>query len=166
MPGKIPVINEINLILTALTIGENMFVARYYGNKDFGGVRASAGLVLKYILLVSGCFLLATVFVPDILMRLFTNDRILIEYGMKYLKLIGLSYVFSGVLQVLQGILKNCGYVGQCTMISVIVVCTNIILNAVFIYGYFGSVRCSNACRGRFSGRHFLYHRQLFCNVL
>ena len=33
-----------NLILTALTIGENMFVAQYYGKKDFDGLRTSAGL--------------------------------------------------------------------------------------------------------------------------
>ena len=32
-----------NLILTALTIGENMFVAQYYGKKDFHGVRIYAG---------------------------------------------------------------------------------------------------------------------------
>ncbi len=42
-----------NLILTALTIGENMFVAQYYGKKDFDGLRTSAGLVLKYVLAVS-----------------------------------------------------------------------------------------------------------------
>lgn len=130
-----------NLILTALTIGENMFVAQYYGKKDFRGVRTSAGLVLKYVVLVSLFFLIATAAVPGILMRSFTNDPVLIAYGMKYLKLIGVSYVFSGVLQVLQGILKNCGYVGRCTMISIVVVCTNIILNAVFIYGYIGIPR-------------------------
>lgn len=127
-----------NLILTALTIGENMFVAQYYGNKDFEAVRASAGLVLKYVGLVSIFFLLATLFAPGILMRFFTNDVTLIAYGMRYLKWIGWSYVCLGVLQVLQGILKNCGYVGKCTVISMVVVCCNIILNAVFIYGCFG----------------------------
>ncbi len=130
-----------NLVLTALTIGENMFVAQYYGKKDFDGLRSSAGLVLKYVLMVSGVFLLATLFVPGLLMRLFTKDTTLIAYGIKYLKLIGLSYVFSGVLQVLQGILKNCGYVGKCTMVSLVVVCANIVLNAIFIYGYLGFPR-------------------------
>lgn len=130
-----------NLILAALTIGENMFVAQYYGKKDFDGLRTSAGLALKYVLVISIFFLTATLFAPKILMRLFTNDTILIDYGMKYLKLIGLSYVFSGVLQVLQGILKNCGYVRKCTMVSTIVVCSNIVLNAIFIYGYFGFPR-------------------------
>ena len=67
-----------NLILTALTIGENMFVAQYYGKKDFDGLRTSAGLVLKYVLAVSVIFFIATLFVPETLMRLFTNDIILI----------------------------------------------------------------------------------------
>ena len=127
-----------NLILTALIIGENMFVAQYYGKKDYDGLKTSAGLVLRYVLIVSAFFLIATVFIPETLMRLFTNDTILIEYGIKYLKMIGLSYVFSGVLQVLQGILKNCGYAGKCTVISAIVVGLNILLNAIFIYGYHG----------------------------
>lgn len=115
-----------------------MFVAQYYGKKDFEGLRAFSGLVLKYVSVVSVLFLITTLFAPKILMRLFTND---IEYGIKYLKLIGLSYVFSGILQVLQGILKNCGYVGKCTAVSIVVVCSNIVLNAVFIYGYFGFPR-------------------------
>lgn len=130
-----------NLVLAALTIGENMFVAQYYGKKDFDRLRKSAGLVLRYVLIISVLFLLATLFVPETLMRLFTNDTVLIDYGIKYLKLIGLSYMFSGVLQVLQGILKNCGYVGKCTMISAVVVCANIVLNAILIYGYFGFPR-------------------------
>lgn len=35
-----------------------MFVAQYYGKKDFDGLRTSAGLVLKYVVAVSGFFLL------------------------------------------------------------------------------------------------------------
>ena len=80
-----------NLILTALTIGENMFVAQYYGKRDFDGLRTSAGLVLRYVFIISILFLLATFFIPETLMRLFTNDTILIDYGIKYLKVIGLS---------------------------------------------------------------------------
>lgn len=74
-------------------------------------------------------------------MWLFTNDIALITYGIKYLKFIGWSYVFSGFLQVLQGILKNCGYVGECTLISLIVVILNILLNALLIYGLLGFPR-------------------------
>lgn len=130
-----------NLVLTALTIGENMFVAQYYGKGDCAGVRRSAGLVLRYVLMFAVLFLLATLLVPGLLMRFFTSDAVLISYGIRYLRLIGLSYVFSGILQVLQGILKNCGHVGKCTVISMVVVCLNIVLNALFIYGYLGVPR-------------------------
>ena len=118
-----------NLILTALTIGENMFVAQYYGKKDYRGVRVSATLVLQYVLLTSVVFLLATFFIPEILMHLFTGDAVLIVLGGRYLRWIGLSYVFSGILQVLQGLLKNCGYVGKSTIISAIVVSANSVAN-------------------------------------
>lgn len=97
--------------------------------------------VLRYVFIISILFLLAAFFIPETLMRLFTNDTILIDYGIKYLKVIGLSYIFSGALQVLQGILKNCGYAGRCTIISAVVVCVNIILNAILIYGYMGFPR-------------------------
>ena len=130
-----------NLILAALIIGENMFVAQYFGKKDFAGVRVMTGLVLTYVLWVSGFFLIITLCIPKLLMQLFTNDAMLIEYGMRYLQLIGLSYVFSGVLQVLQVILKNCGGAGKCTMVSIVVVCTNIVLNVILIYGYLGFPR-------------------------
>lgn len=125
-----------NLILTALTIGENMFVAQYYGKKDFHGVRISAGFVLKYVAVASSVFWMATLLVPQSLMHLFTNDSALISYGSRYLRIVGISYVFSGVMQVLQGILKNCGYVGKSTAISTAVVLLNIFMNAVFIYGW------------------------------
>lgn len=125
-----------NLILTALTIGENMFVAQYNGKKAYDGVRKSAGLVLFYVLIISFIFMMLTLFCPNSLMRIFTSDEELIMFGAKYLKIIGISYLFSGPLQVLQGILKNCGYVLKCTIISLIVVILNVVLNLLFIYGY------------------------------
>ncbi len=130
-----------NLILTALTIGENMFVAQYYGKEDLHGVRASAALVLKYVFFTSVIFWLVTLFAPEFLMRLFTNNGILITHGSRYLRFIGLSYIFSGTLQVLLGLLKNCEHVLKSTIISTIVVFVNIVLNGIFIYGMFGMPR-------------------------
>ena len=108
--------------------------------EEYLGDRCEA-LFAVHVLWVSMAFWGITFFAPKTLMQLFTNDITLIRYGEKYLRLIGLSYVFSGVLQVLQGILKNCGHVGKCTFVSVIVVCLNVVLNAIFIYGYLGFPR-------------------------
>lgn len=132
-----------------------MFVAQYYGKRDFRGVRTSAGLVLTYVLWVSMVFWGTTFFAPRILMGLFTNDTTLIYYGEKYLRMIGLSYVFSGALQVLQGVLKNCGYVGKCTIVSVVVVCLNIGLNE--------NCRCGAGycpCKWNWAGYYGMYASQ------
>lgn len=48
-------------------------------------------------------------------------------------------------------ILRDCGYVGKCTAVSIVVVCSNIVLNAVFIYGYFGFPRMEIAGGGGFT---------------
>ncbi len=130
-----------NLILTALTIGENMFVAQYYGKKDYVGVRKSSMLVLIYVVMAAVLFMAFTIMIPESLMRAFTNDETLILYGAKYLKVVGISYLFSGALQVMQGLLKNCGYVIKSTIVSIIVVILNIVLNLLFIYGYLGFPR-------------------------
>lgn len=127
-----------NLVMSALVTGENMFIAQYYGKLDYKGVRNSAGYVLKFVMLNCVFFFLITLFAPQFLMRLFTNDTVLITYGCRYLRIVGLSYIFSGMTQVIQGILKNCGHVGKCTMISTVIVIVNIILNATLIYGWFG----------------------------
>ena len=43
-----------------------MFVAQYYGKRDFDGLRTSAGLVLRYVFIISILFLLAAFFIPEI----------------------------------------------------------------------------------------------------
>ncbi len=130
-----------NLVLTAMTIGENMFVAQYYGKKDYVTLRKTAGVVLLYVMIVACLFMIATLVMPEYLMRAFTNDVTLIEYGAKYLRVVGISYLFSGAIQVLQGLLKNTGYVMKSTIISTIVVVLNVGLNVLFIYGYLGFPR-------------------------
>ncbi len=127
-----------NLILTALTIGENMFVAQFYGKEDYDGLKKTVGIVLKYVTIISIVFLVTTLLIPQYLMRIFTSDEILINLGIKYLRIIGISYILSGISQVLQGILKNVGQVNECTLINVIVVFLNITLNALLIFGFIG----------------------------
>ncbi len=130
-----------NLILTALTIGENMFVAQFYGKKDYEGLNKTVGLVLKDISIISIIFLILTLFIPEYLMKIFTSDKILIDLGIKYLRIIGISYLLSGISQVLQGVLKNTGRVIECTLINVVVVFLNIILNSLLIFGFLGFPR-------------------------
>lgn len=127
-----------NLFMFAFMAGENMFVAQYYGKGDYTGISQVFSLVTKICGCIAVVFLAGTLFFPEQLMRILTNEETLIVLGSEYLRVIGISYVFSGIAQIFLAIMKNCGAVNMSTLINGVMVVLNIVLNAVFIFGLSG----------------------------
>ena len=127
-----------NLFMFAFMAGENMFVAQYYGKGDYTGISQVFSLVTKICGCIAVVFLIGTLFFPEQLMRILTNEETLIVLGSEYLRVIGISYVFSGIAQIFLAIMKNCGAVNMSTLINGVMVILNIALNAVFIFGLSG----------------------------
>ena len=127
-----------NLFMFAFMAGENMFVAQYYGKGDYKGISQVFSLVTKICGCIAVVFLAGALFFPEQLMRILTNEETLIVLGSEYLRMIGISYVFSGIAQTFLAIMKNCGAVNMSTLINGVMVILNIVLNAVFIFGLSG----------------------------
>lgn len=127
-----------NLFMFAFMAGENMFVAQYYGKGDYIGISQVFSLVTKICGCIAVVFLAGTLFFPEQFMRILTNEETLIVLGSEYLRVIGISYVFSGIAQTFLAIMKNCGAVNMSTLINGVMVILNIALNAVFIFGLSG----------------------------
>lgn len=127
-----------NLFMFAFMAGENMFVAQYYGKGDYTGISQVFSLVTKICGCIAVVFLAGTLFFPEQLMRILTNEETLIVLGSEYLRVIGISYMFSGIAQIFLAIMKNCGAVNMSTLINGVMVILNIALNAVFIFGLSG----------------------------
>ena len=127
-----------NLFMFAFMAGENMFVAQYYGKGDYTGISQVFSLVTKICGCIAVVFLAGTLFFPEQLKRILTNEETLIVLGSEYLRVIGISYVFSGIAQIFLAIMKNCGAVNMSTLINGVMVILNIALNAVFIFGLSG----------------------------
>lgn len=127
-----------NLFMFAFMAGENMFVAQYYGKGDYKGISQVFSLVTKICGCIAVVFLAGALFFPEQIMRILTNEETLIVLGSEYLRVIGISYVFSGIAQTFLAIMKNCGAVNMSTLINGVMVVLNIVLNAVFIFGLFG----------------------------
>lgn len=127
-----------NLFMFAFMAGENMFVAQYYGKGDYTGISQVFSLVTKICGCIAVIFLAGTLFFPEQFMRILTNEETLIVLGSEYLRVIGISYVFSGIAQTFLAIMKNCGAVNMSTLINGVMVILNIALNAVFIFGLSG----------------------------
>lgn len=128
-----------NLFLAALTIGTSIFAAQYWGKKDRVSIEKILAIALRISIVVSIIFFISTLSFPELLMRLFTSDEILIHGGAKYLRIVGVSYLLSGISQIYLCIMKNSGLAIKSTIISSVTVVLNIFLNGVLIFGLFGT---------------------------
>lgn len=126
-----------NLFLAAMTIGLSTIAAQYWGKKDKQSVEKIFGYVMKITAAVSFVFFIAALLIPDILMRVFTNDKTLLDSGALYLRTVSLSYLFTGISQIYICVLKNSSKAAAASAISSVCVIINILLNAVFIFGLF-----------------------------
>lgn len=127
-----------NLFMAAFIIGENMFVAQYFGKKDYDGISRIFGMVFQISGLVAALFSVGTIFFSECIMRFFTNESEMIAMGGEYLRNVGISYIMSAIAQVYMAVMKNCDAVNLSTVISSITVVLNILLNAFWIFGLFG----------------------------
>ncbi len=128
----------LNLFYAALTIGATVLAAQYWGKGDARSVEKILAVTLKISVAISAVFFAGAVFVPEMLMRIFTSDYELILPGAAYLKAVSWSYLFMGVSQIYLCIMKNSGRALKSTIYGSVSVILNIVLNAVLIFGFLG----------------------------
>lgn len=127
-----------NLFLAAMTIGLSMLASQYWGKKDLVSVEKIFGYIMKVTAGISFLFFAVSLAMPDILMRIFTNEESLISGGAIYLRTVSLSYFLTGISQIYLCILKNSSKAITASIISSVSVVLNIFMNAVFIFGLLG----------------------------
>ena len=126
-----------NLFMGGLTMGTSILVAQYYGKGDTISIEKIFAYVTKVSFLISAIFFIISLFMPDLLMRIFTSEPQLITDGSSYLRIVSVSYLFVGISQIYICILKNTNYAVKSMVISSSSVVINIFLNALLIFGIF-----------------------------
>lgn len=127
----------LNLFMGGLTMGTSILAAQYYGKGDVTSIEKIFAYVTKVSFLISSVFFSASLFMPDMLMRIFTREPQLISGGSVYLRIVSASYLFTGISQIDLCILKNTGYAMKSMAIGSSAVVINIFLNAALIFGLF-----------------------------
>lgn len=126
-------------VFYGLGTGATLLCAQYYGKKDFRAIQAVQGIALRFSMAISAVFALAAFTVPQVLMRLFTNDAELISIGAGYLRIMGITYLCWGIIEVYMSVLRSIGRVTICLALNIMTFFLNIALNAVFIFGLLGA---------------------------
>lgn len=126
-----------NIGLAGLVGGAMILCSQYYGKGENDKINKIFGVTLKYSSILSIFFWALTFFIPDVLMKVFTNDLVMINIGAKYLKIASWSYLIVGFSQSYLCMMKvsNKAHLAMIASMSVII---NILLNALLIFGLFG----------------------------
>ncbi|WP_276741156.1 MATE family efflux transporter [Victivallis vadensis] len=127
-----------NMLLGAIVSGVGILGAQYWGKRDFGKMGEIFSLSIHEAVLVSAAFFLGCRFVPEKLMLLFAHDPELVEIGAEYLRAASWSYLLTGISQCYLAIMRVSEHASRSAWISSGAVILNIVLNAVFIFGWFG----------------------------
>lgn len=127
-----------NMVLASITGAASILGAQFWGKKDLTTINDIYCMSLRLAVLASFLFFAACVFAPEYLMKIFTNEPALIEIGCDYLRIAGWSYLLTGISQCYLTIMKISGHAARSAWISSGTVVLNLILNAVFIFGFAG----------------------------
>lgn len=124
-----------SLVVLGMSSGLAILLAQYWGKKDYKTMEEIIPYVLKVNILIGLTFSILALVCPRILMLIFTNEEILIENGIKYLKVVSISYLAQSISLIYLEVLRNTGKTKVASFISSSSMIINIILNALFIYG-------------------------------
>jgi len=127
-----------NMFVMSATAAGSILGAQYWGKGDRETVRKIFHIMLRWSGGISFLFFAACEGCPELLMRLFSHDDVIIRIGSGYLRIAGWSYLLSGVSQCYLTTMKVTEHVTPSAWISSLAVVINILMNGVLIFGMFG----------------------------
>lgn len=135
--------NQLQFFLQMLVqgVGEGVVVlgARYWGKKDLKPIPDIIGAGLRFGVSIAAVLFVLAVLFPTQIVRLMTNDPVIMEQAVQYLQIICFTYVIFALTNMLTASLRSIGIVKIGYIISASTLCINICLNYILIYGHFGA---------------------------
>ena len=128
-----------SLLLFGIVSGSSILTAQYWGKRDIKNIRKVLGMSLVISLSGSIIFVVAGIFAPESVMRIFTPSEGTIAIGASYLAIAALSYPMTAITNCYISLLRGVNKVKAPVIISVLSIGINIILNYTLIFGHFGA---------------------------
>jgi len=129
------------LLLFGIVSGSSILTAQYWGKRDIKNIRKVLGASLIIGLSAAILFMLAGIFIPKAVMRIFTPSEGTIAIGSSYLVVVALSYPLTAITNCYISVLRATNKVNAPVFISLVAIIVNVVLNYTFIFGNFGAPR-------------------------
>ena len=150
-----------HIFCMGLGMGASVLVSRYWGMKKSAltvkddesvnqddkvqeaerALKQTVCLMLRITLSLALIFALLTLFIPDKLMRMYTDDEKILSLGVVYFRWSILTYFFLGTSLVSTIVLRSVGKVRFPLYVSIGAFFVNLLANYAFIFGKLGAPR-------------------------
>lgn len=125
--------------------GGMLFFSQYWGAKDDDGITRSYGLTLLFMMSVGLLFACLALFVPEFVMRVYTDKPEIQKIGVSYLRIVGLAYPLQVLAMAMSALLRSIEQVRIPLYGGIASVIANCFFNYLFIFGKFGLPRMGAA---------------------
>ncbi len=126
------------MIVFGLASGGGVLIAQYFGKGDMNSIKKVTSITLMFNIVTAFVFATLALFIPETLMRIFTQDEQVIIAGSEYMRIVAVSLIFYGTTNALVYVMRCIQTVRPLLMMNFIAFVLNIFLNWVLIYGQFG----------------------------
>src|SRR5512134_3318886 len=126
------------LFLFGITSGMAVFTAQFWGKGDIEQIHHVLGICLTIAVSVGVLFSAAAIFLPERLMGFYSEDPEVIRLGSDYLRIVGLSYVFTAITVSYISVLRSITQVTLTMIVAILALALKTILAYLFIFGLAG----------------------------
>lgn len=127
-----------NLFVFGLNSGCAIFISQFWGKKDSKNIKRVLGICLILGIISGALFNIIAFFAPNTVMNIFTKDKEVINLGIKYLRIVSLSYVITAISFAFSFASRSIEEAKIPMITSTIALLCNTLLNYILIFGNFG----------------------------
>lgn len=121
-----------------IAAGSSVLSAQYWGKGDIIQIKKVVSLMYRVVFCLALIFMSAALLIPNQIVGLFITDTAVIEQAVIFLRIIGLSFLFSGFTNTTIGMLRSIGTVKISVVVYSASLLVNATLNYALIFGKFG----------------------------
>ncbi len=127
-----------NLFYFGISSGSAAMIAQFWGAKEKSNIKRSYGIALIFGAAVAVVFSVSMFTIPELMLRVFTDEQAVIETGAQYMKIVAFMGFFSAFNQITCTALRATERVNPPLFTSMAAVAVNTMLNYILIYGKLG----------------------------
>lgn len=126
------------VIIFAVGSASSVMASQYYGKRDINAIHKVMSIMYRVCLVLAMLFTFISFTFSKQLLSIFTDDKLVIEQGSNYLKIISLGYILYALTSCTITILRSVKTIKISLVVYSIGLIFNIFLNWILIFGNLG----------------------------